>query len=87
VNPKEIVMRLAPCVLAVALAGAASGCGSYYSRTYETGPSYAYAPAPGYYTTGYTYSSVPADRYGYDSKWDYYRNYNGAYHPGPERYP
>jgi hypothetical protein len=80
-------MRLAPCVLALTLAGAVAGCGSYYSRTYDYGPSYAYAPAPGYYTTSYAYSSTPADRYVYSSRWDYYRNYNGAYHPGPEHYP
>jgi hypothetical protein len=65
----------------VALAGAVTGCASYYSRTYETGPSYAYAAAPAYYTTGYTYSAIPdgsAIADGYDSKWDYYRNYNGV---------
>ena len=74
-------MRFAPCILAVALVGVVSGCG-YYSRTYETGPSYAYAPAPGYYETRYSY-----DPYVYESKWDYYRNYNGSLHPGPEHYP
>jgi hypothetical protein len=91
VNPKEIVMRLVPCILAVTLAGAVSGCGSYYSRTYEPGPSYAYAPAPGY-SPNYAYApqysnETPASRYGYSSKWDYYRNYGGTYHPGPETYP
>jgi hypothetical protein len=84
-------MRLAPCILAVALAGAVSGCGSYYSRTYETAPGYAYAPAP-VYSANYAYApqyynETPASRYGYSSKWDYYRNYGGTYHPGPEAYP
>jgi hypothetical protein len=92
VNAKEIVKRVAPWILAVALAGAMSGCGSYYSRTYETGPSYAYAPAPGY-SSNYAYApqysnETPASRYdGYSSKWDYSRNYGGTYHPGPEQYP
>jgi len=94
-------MRLATCILAVALVVVVSGCGSYYSRTYETAPGYAYAPAP-VYTTNYAYAGsspnyayapqysneTPASRYGgFSSKWDYYRNYGGTYHPGPETYP
>jgi len=76
-------MRLAPCVVAVVLtgivAGTLAGCADPYYRgyRYSYGPSYAYAPY-GYY---------PSDRYYYSSKWDYYRNYNGNVHPGPEHYP
>lgn len=79
-------MRVASCVLALVLAGFVAGCGSYYYDRYGYGPSYAYAPAPGYYyRSGYSYP--PPDRYYYSSRWDYYRNYNGSFHPGPERYP
>ena len=76
-------MRAAPCVLAAVLALTATGC-TYYDRGYGYGPpgsspNYAYAPQ---------YSNeTPASRYGYYSKWDYYRNYGGTYHPGPEQYP
>lgn len=64
-----------------ALAGAVAGCASdpYYSRNY-------YNPSPGYYAPAYYtpsgYNAYPSN-YGYKSKWDYYRNYNGS-HPGPE---
>ena len=79
-------MRFAPCVLAVVLAATAAGCADpYYSGNrygYRPGysPNYAYAPQ---------YSNeTPDTRYaGYSSKWDYYRNYGGTYHPGPEQYP
>ncbi len=80
-------MRLAPCVLAVALAATAAGCADpYYGNGYRYGygspgysPNYAYAPQ---------YSNeTPASRYRYSSQWDYYRNYGGTYHPGPEQYP
>ncbi len=78
-------MRIAPCVLAVVLAGTAAGCADPYG--YRYGPNYASAPY-GYRPSGY-YSETyyPSDRYYYSSKWDYYRNYNGAVHPGPEHYP
>jgi len=82
-------MKLAPCVLAVVLVGTAAasvaGCADpYYGSTrYGYSPQYAYAyPSDRYYGDRY-YSS----RYGYRSKWDYYRNYQGAVHPGPEYYP
>ena len=84
-------MRIAPCVLAAVLAVTASGCARYeYDRGYAYGPSYAYA-APGN-SPNYAYApqysnETPASRYGYYSKWDYYRNYGGTYHPGPEQYP
>jgi len=77
-------MRYAPVVLVAVVAATAAGC-SYSDGTrygYSTGPNYAYAPQPYY---GY---STPASRYnGYSSRWDYYRNYGGTYHPGPETYP
>ena len=81
-------MRLAPCALALVVAATATACaGPYYGdryayRSYSPGysPNYAYAPQ---------YSNeTPASRYyGYSSQWDYYRNYRGTYHPGPEVYP
>ena len=73
-------MKFAPYVLAAILAGTVAGCGaSYYEGyRYDYGPQYAYASSPGYY---------PSRSYSYDSKWDYYRNYNGSLHPGPEHYP
>ena len=79
-------MRLAPYVLAVVLAATAAGCTSPY---YRDGRSYGYSPG---YSPNYAYApqysnETPASRYGYSSRWDYYRNYGGTYHPGPERYP
>jgi hypothetical protein len=77
-------MRIAPCVLAVVLAATASGCSGYYNDGYSYrsagySPNYAYAPQ---------YSNeTPDTRYRYYSKVDYYRNYGGTYHPGPEQYP
>jgi len=78
-------MKFAPCVLAAMLAVTAAGCADpYYSGTrhgYTPGnsPNYAYAPQ---------YSNeAPDTRYSYSSKGDYYRNYGGTYHPGPEKYP
>ncbi len=83
------------CVLAVVMASA--GCMSYSSTTRAVpGP----APAGTYYASSYSttpgvspnaaytpqYSNeTPSSRYGYYSEGDYYRNYGGTYHPGPER--
>ena len=78
-------MRIMRAVLALALAGASTGC-AYYSR----GPAYTYAPAPAYYTSDayvVTTAPAPAYYYPYSSHWDYYRNYHGVAHPGPEYYP
>jgi len=65
-------MRLAPCILAVALAASVSGCGSYYSRTYETAPGYAYAPAPVVYSSNYAYATAP----GYSPNYAYAPQYS-----------
>ena len=81
------------CALAVAMAS--SGCMSYSSTTRAVGPApagtyYAYSTGPGgvspnpAYTPQYS-NETPASRYGYNSQGDYYRNYGGTYHPGPER--
>ena len=86
------------CVLAVAMAS--SGCMSYSSTTrtaaapapgnpYYNSYAYSYSTSPGYspnaaYTPQYS-NETPASRYGYNSQGDYYRNYGGTYHPGPER--
>ena len=79
-------MRLAPCVLAAALAGTVVGCAQPYDYGY--GPNYAYAPPYSYNSSRYSYGYYsPSDRYAYSSRWDYYRNYNGSLHPGPEHYP
>ena len=73
------------CALAVVMAS--SGCVSYSSTTRAV-------PAPAPAGTNYSYKASPGvspnaaytpDRYGYNSKGDYYRNYGGTYHPGPER--
>jgi hypothetical protein len=75
-------MKLALYGLAAVLGATAAGCaGPYYGDNYNSRPSYspnaAYAPQ---------YSNeTPDSRYGYYSKGDYYRNYGGTYHPGPER--
>jgi len=81
------------CVLAVAMAS--SGCMSYSSTTRTVpasapaGTYYSYNASPGSspnpaYTPQYS-NETPASRYGYNSQGDYYRNYGGTYHPGPER--
>jgi hypothetical protein len=89
-------MRLAPCVLTVVLAGAmaatVAGCaGPNYRDGYSSSPGYnpGYSSNPGRspnnaYTPQYS-NETPASRYGYNSQGDYYRNYGGTYHPGPER--
>ena len=79
------------CALTVALASA--GCMSY-SDTTRTVPArpgtyYSYNASPGVspnaaYTPQYS-NETPDQRYGYYSQGDYYRNYGGTYHPGPER--
>lgn len=81
-------MRFAPSVLTAVLAGlavTAAGCADPYYR----GSRYGYSPG---YSPNYAYApqysnETPASRYSYDSKGDYYRNYGGTYHPGPEKYP
>ena len=88
------------CALAVAMASsgcmsyssttrtAAAPGNPYYGNPYYT--NYAYSSgSPGYspnaaYTPQYA-NETPSSRYEYNSKGDYYRNYGGTYHPGPER--
>jgi hypothetical protein len=91
-------MRVAPCVLVAVLAATAvAGCADPYYR----GTRYGYTPQPQYayvytaqpqyayaYTSDTTYGTpYYGSSYGYASKWDYYRNYQGNVKPGPERYP
>jgi hypothetical protein len=86
---KEIAMRVASCVLVALLAATAAGCASYSNDGYYRGTRYGYTPgnSPNYaYAPQYS-NETPDTRYGYDSKGDYYRNYGGTYHPGPEKYP
>jgi hypothetical protein len=69
-------MRLTLYVLA---AMAVTGCGqdldTHPMREAEYGHVSAYGYTPG----------DPSGRYA--SKWNYYRNYRGRLHPGPESYP
>jgi hypothetical protein len=80
-------MRIATCVLAVVVVATAAGCAEpYYGNN---GPRYGYNPS---YSPNYAYApqysnETPASRYGYSSRGEYYRNYGGIYHPGPEQYP
>jgi hypothetical protein len=84
-------------VAAAALAGTLAGCADpYYPRYgYSQGyyqpsqayyqPSQAYYQPSGYsyYPSGYNYPSG----YAYDSRSDYYRNYNGIHPPAERTYP
>jgi hypothetical protein len=69
---------------AAALAVVLAGCGDPYyprygySQSYYSPSGYSYAPS------GYAY--VPASDSSYNSRSDYYRNYNGI-HAAPERFP
>jgi len=76
-------MRLAAFVLALVAAATAAGCNAspYGTRGYDYGPSF--DRVPGYQAGS---GSAPTDRSA-ASKWDYYRNYRGSLHPGPEMYP
>jgi hypothetical protein len=61
----------------------------YYNTPYYNTYAYSYSTSPGNspnaaYTPQYS-NETPASRYEYNSKGDYYRNYGGTYHPGPER--
>jgi hypothetical protein len=80
-------MRFAPYLIAAALIGSVAACQPYYGDGYRYYPNYAYAPGyTYYYPSRYSYSYYPRDHY-YTSRWDYYRNYQGSLHPGPENYP
>jgi hypothetical protein len=72
-------MRLAACVLAAVVAVTVAACQPYPygSSRYDYGPSFERVPG---YQPGQTYGSSA-------SKGDYYRNYQGSLHPGPEMYP
>ena len=74
-------MRVGLYVLAAALAGTMAGCG--HSADLDTHPirepDYGYVTPYGYSPSRSASSST--------SKWDYYRNYGGNLHPGPESYP
>jgi hypothetical protein len=87
-------------VVAAALGAALAGCGDPYyprygnSQSYYAPSGYTYYPAPAtysYYPAPATYSYYPAPAsysypatYSYNSRSDYYRNYNGIHSP-PER--
>ena len=75
-------MRATRCLLALVVTATAAGCNAYPygSGRYDYGPSFDRVPG---YQPGYAYKSAAAD----GSKWDYYRNYQGSLHPGPEKYP
>jgi hypothetical protein len=73
-------MRVKTGVLAVlaVVAATAAGCDrySYGSSGYDYGPSFGRVRG---YQPGSDYGSSSSS-----SKWDYYRNYRGNLHPGPE---
>ncbi len=72
-------MRVALCILSAALAGTMAGCAQ--SGDLDTHP----IREPDYgYVSPYGYSPSRASS---GSRWDYYRNYRGTIHPGPESYP
>ena len=72
-------MRATACVLATVLIATAAACQSYPygSSRYDYGPSF--QRVPGYQPGQDSGSSA--------SRSDYYRNYQGSLHPGPEMYP
>jgi len=76
-------MRAALYVLA-ALAGTMAGCGQ--SSDLDTHPirepDYGYVTPYGYSPSRSSSAYSSSDRSA--SKWDYYRNYRGNLHPGPE---
>lgn len=77
-------MRAALCVLAATLAGISAGpmAGCSQSGNLDTHP----IREPDYgYVAPYGYS--PSRSSASSSKYDYYRNYRGTIHPGPESYP
>ena len=67
---------------AAALAVALAGCGDPYYPGYGRSQSY-YSPS-GYGYARPDYAYVPASNSSYNSRSDYYRNYNGI-HAAPER--
>ena len=68
-------MRIAPCALAVVVAGTTAGCAyDYYGNNYASAP-------PAYYRPGYSYTVAPAPQPYYYSTWD-----NGGSYPGQERF-
>jgi hypothetical protein len=77
-------MRAARYVLAAALAGTMAGCGQ--SGDPDTHPmrepDYGYVTPYGYSPSRSSFGTSSSDRS--TSKWDYYRNYRGTIHPGPE---
>ncbi|MPZ36008.1 MAG: hypothetical protein GEV13_34480 [Rhodospirillales bacterium] len=94
-------MKPVTSILALATLAASVAACSVQERTYHPRQQYAYAPAStSYYSTpGGTavIATTPAPAYHsydppnfqksnvYSSRWDYYRNYKGIHHGGPER--
>jgi hypothetical protein len=75
---------------ATVLASTLAACADPYYPRYGYSQSYAYSSGPAVAVTTYypapTYYSYPSSSYGYNSYWDYYRNYRGI-HAGPENFP
>ena len=73
-------MRVGLYVLAAALAGPMAGCGNGDPDVHPIRePDYGYVRPFGYTPSGSSSGST--------SKYDYYRNYRGTIHPGPEGNP
>ena len=86
-----VVMASAGCMSYSSTTRTAAAPGNPYHGNpyYNSSYAYSYSSSPGYspnaaYTPQYS-NETPASRYGYNSQGDYYRNYGGTYHPGPER--
>ena len=76
-------MRATSSIVALAaLAGTVAGCAqeTYYPR-YGYSQAY-YQPSGYYYPSGYAYRSTA-----YDTRSDYYRNYNGIHPPSERTFP
>ena len=80
---RHVTHIVAAAALAVALAGCADPYPRYGTSQYGYAPSgYGYAPA-GYSNAPAGYATTPASSSSYNSRADYYRNYNGI-HAAPE---
>jgi hypothetical protein len=76
-------MRATSSIVALAaLVGTVAGCAqeTYYPR-YGYSQAY-YQPSGYYYPSGYAYRSTT-----YDTRSDYYRNYNGIHPPSERTFP
>jgi hypothetical protein len=77
-------------VAAAALAGTLAGCADPYYPRYGYSQAYYQPPQTYYQPSGYSYypsGYYARSGYAYDSRSDYYRNYNGIHPPAEQTYP